>query len=639
MADQFDFPQPSKRRKISTTYATRRSTLDANSASSPVSEGSRSLRKSSRILKSTVQPGEYTTPDLEVEESTDQNLPSERTAYSPSSHEANNNIDVSSKPVSTRKHQSTPEKTAQKPAITQTAKRRSLDTEVAELEEDSVEQILLNGDSLSPSHPFQSDADNEEEMTITVQPRSSGRERKRPRRFSISPQKPKPTLSKTIQIPVNGHTEPRGDKASPEKPLKGILTPSRRGEKRGPRKSVVFDREEKDVEQHFGFKDIGNSIKKAHKTQSSSTGDETEKENTNNTASEETTDLGSVVNIINAEEDEDISIDQITGNTESMIETESNETRMLSLGQIHVSPSLLAIKATVLGRIISLKTSTSSFPLHLQSQYKTVYDLLTATITAGESNSLLMLGSRGSGKSHLLAHALADLNSKYHSDFHVVRLNGFFQTDDRIALREIWRQLGREMNTEEDETNGIGGSYADTMASLLTLLSHPEEFGMSDQGEDTVGDVDQQMQSISKSILFILDEFDLFTTHPRQTLLYNLFDIAQSRKAPIAVIGCSTRMDVIDCLEKRVKSRFSHRWVHIPSTKSCDGFQDIVKGALVIEEDLKSSKVDWSTREEWNRTIEVCLYQSNANTDYMTNLSSDRIFTLESYTNLGQTYI
>jgi origin recognition complex subunit 4 len=44
-----------------------------------------------------------------------------------------------------------------------------------------------------------------------------------------------------------------------------------------------------------------------------------------------------------------------------------------------------------------------------------------------------------------------------------------------------------------------------------------------------------------------------------QTLLYNLFDIAQSRAAPIIVIGLTTELDVVESLEKRVKSRFNHR--------------------------------------------------------------------------------
>jgi len=46
----------------------------------------------------------------------------------------------------------------------------------------------------------------------------------------------------------------------------------------------------------------------------------------------------------------------------------------------------------------------------------------------------------------------------------------------------------------------------------------------------------------SKSVVFVLDEFDLFAQHHNQTLLYNLFDIAQSAQAPIFVIGLTARL-------------------------------------------------------------------------------------------------
>lgn len=35
-------------------------------------------------------------------------------------------------------------------------------------------------------------------------------------------------------------------------------------------------------------------------------------------------------------------------------------------------------------------------------------------------------------------------------DFHIVRLNGFIHTDDKLALKEIWRQLGKEMEVDDD---------------------------------------------------------------------------------------------------------------------------------------------------------------------------------------------
>ena len=31
-----------------------------------------------------------------------------------------------------------------------------------------------------------------------------------------------------------------------------------------------------------------------------------------------------------------------------------------------------------------------------------------------------------------------------------MRLNGFIHTDDKLALKEIWRQLGKEMEVEDE---------------------------------------------------------------------------------------------------------------------------------------------------------------------------------------------
>jgi len=53
----------------------------------------------------------------------------------------------------------------------------------------------------------------------------------------------------------------------------------------------------------------------------------------------------------------------------------------------------------------------------------------------------------------------------------------------------------------------------------------------------------------SKSVVFVLDEFELFAQHHNQTLLYNLFDVAQSAHAPICVIGITARLvSLLFCL-------------------------------------------------------------------------------------------
>ncbi|KAJ5728740.1 uncharacterized protein N7483_003248 [Penicillium malachiteum] len=210
----------------------------------------------------------------------------------------------------------------------------------------------------------------------------------------------------------------------------------------------------------------------------------------------------------------------------------------------------------------------------LENEYSKVNHLVEQTVTVGEGNSMLLLGSRGSGKTAIIETIISSLAKNHGKDFHVVRLNGFLHTDDRLALREMWRQLGRETNTEDD-TLRIN-SYADTMATLLALLSHPEELFGASGNKDGV--------TAAKSIIILLDEFDLFVTHPRQTLLYNLFDIAQARKAPIAVIGLTTKVDVTEMLEKRVKSRFSHRYVYVPLPRTYEIFSDVCMASLDLDE-------------------------------------------------------
>ncbi|GAB7340044.1 hypothetical protein MBLNU457_6543t1 [Dothideomycetes sp. NU457] len=223
----------------------------------------------------------------------------------------------------------------------------------------------------------------------------------------------------------------------------------------------------------------------------------------------------------------------------------------------------------------------------LSDEYAKIESLMQQTILAGESNSLMVIGARGSGKSAIVENIVQDQRLKHGDDFHVVRLNGFIHTDDKIALRDIWHQLGREMEMEDDM---LVKNYADTLTTLLALLSHP-----ADMGQETTG-------MTAKSIIFILDEFDLFASHPRQTLLYNLFDIAQSRKAPIAVLGLTTRLDVAESLEKRVKSRFSHRSVYLPLAKNFAIFRLSCQSILTIPSSSTTDHLGPSLP-AWNSTI------------------------------------
>jgi predicted AAA+ superfamily ATPase len=81
---------------------------------------------------------------------------------------------------------------------------------------------------------------------------------------------------------------------------------------------------------------------------------------------------------------------------------------------------------------------------NLSSQYEKLLHLLEQTVKTGESNSCLLIGNRGSGKSTLVRKVIQSIWQDHMDNFLVVELNGLVQTDDKSALREITRQLTRD---------------------------------------------------------------------------------------------------------------------------------------------------------------------------------------------------
>lgn len=82
-----------------------------------------------------------------------------------------------------------------------------------------------------------------------------------------------------------------------------------------------------------------------------------------------------------------------------------------------------------------------------------------------------------------------------------------------------------------------------------------------------------------------------FAAHPQQNLLYCLFELALS--LPVYVIGTSCRIDVLELLEKRVKSRFSQNIVYLPLPETFDEFIERIRANLLINpKDLNSNSYD-----------------------------------------------
>ena len=208
-------------------------------------------------------------------------------------------------------------------------------------------------------------------------------------------------------------------------------------------------------------------------------------------------------------------------------------------------------------------------------------ELVTRTVEKGESNSVLVLGPRGVGKTALVSHVMraAAAKSSWRDNVVMVQLSGHIQTDDKLALRDITKQL----NLENVVGDKVFGSFAEHLSFLLASL----KTGNS---------------SASKPIVFILDHFESFCSHKNQTLLYNLFDVAQSRAVPITVIGISSSIDVTELLEKRVKSRFSHRHLYLWPISKVEDYLAMVAWMLRLEDDQFAS---------WNENVKKTLETQN----------------------------
>ncbi|KAK1301452.1 hypothetical protein QJS10_CPB12g00301 [Acorus calamus] len=185
------------------------------------------------------------------------------------------------------------------------------------------------------------------------------------------------------------------------------------------------------------------------------------------------------------------------------------------------------------------------------SNYSKLKFLISNSLTEGCNTSVLLLGPRGCGKSAVLELVLGDLQTEYADMISVVRLNGLLHSDDTCSLKSLCdlRLLPflYERGFEE-------------VARQLCMEHHLlfSKMASSDDNSEFMIDMLRECGLAHKTIIFVLDEFDLFT-QGKQRLLYSLLDAMQSLSSQAVVIGLSCRLDADQLLEKRVRSRFSHR--------------------------------------------------------------------------------
>jgi origin recognition complex subunit 4 len=245
----------------------------------------------------------------------------------------------------------------------------------------------------------------------------------------------------------------------------------------------------------------------------------------------------------------------------------------------------------------------------------------------------------------------------------VIRLSGHVQQNDRLAMREIARQLLQQTGasfldpsadeSDEDEDRAIedaeenpflDGAKPDGSAAAVSVRLPPTAHLPS---------LISTLPTLGRPVIVLLDAFDLFAMHARQALLYCLLDTVQHSQAAasgahyqsaqsaspskgkgkavkaddaemagpalvtswsgLAVVGVTTRVDTLELLEKRVKSRFSGRILRTSAPGQWNTWSKVIRGILSsslpnydsVEDDLS---VQWT--DMWITAIDKFLQDS-----------------------------
>ncbi|KAG8904363.1 hypothetical protein FRB99_001864 [Tulasnella sp. 403] len=246
---------------------------------------------------------------------------------------------------------------------------------------------------------------------------------------------------------------------------------------------------------------------------------------------------------------------------------------------------------------------------------ESLVSVLRGSTERGEGNSCLVVGPRGSGKSAIIEEAIASISSGEMSPI-VIRLSAEAQHNDKLAMREMARQLVRQTGASytlpvEDET---GASTSMPVSAEMIPPTH-------------LPSLISTLVTLPRPTIVVLDAFDLFALHPRQALLYCLLDTVQACHAHsnraggrgttasgIAVIGVTTRIDCLNSLEKRVKSRFSGRVIRVSHVNDFDGYLTMARCLLQkppTEEGRTTGSRDRALSEEldvlWDDGVEAFL--------------------------------
>ncbi|KRX82727.1 Origin recognition complex subunit 4, partial [Trichinella sp. T6] len=219
----------------------------------------------------------------------------------------------------------------------------------------------------------------------------------------------------------------------------------------------------------------------------------------------------------------------------------------------------------------NLRNETIRFPEYMSIEKK-VLSFADRLASFGESNSVLILGPSGCGKSSVVNKVIDHVNrdlSKSKYKVVCVKISGLLISSVSSTLKSIIKQLKKKVN------HG------------LTEISAAEDVQNQDRNHI--------------ALLIVMDYFEKFTSQANHKLLYSLLDVTQHTVMPLLLFGLSQRMDVMDFLEKRVRSRLSQIQFTPFASITFDQYYEAVKSFLWIQ---NPENVDKKTLAKWRKSVE-----------------------------------
>ncbi|KAG7388475.1 hypothetical protein PHYPSEUDO_012536 [Phytophthora pseudosyringae] len=197
--------------------------------------------------------------------------------------------------------------------------------------------------------------------------------------------------------------------------------------------------------------------------------------------------------------------------------------------------------------------------------------LFERTVQFGENQSGLLLGAVGSDRRAIVTRAMRNLRNRF-GDFTFVYLNGVILQNELEAFKELTAQLTRATAVKHPSL-----SYWNMYEYLRGLLVAKAKGG--------------------DHVIVILDALEQFVrenSNAKQLLLYNLLDWLQAKDVKMGVLGITDNYNVVDNLEKRVRSRFSNLQIVIERPSFAQIRQDLVRV-------LSLGAFEWGSHKEMQR--------------------------------------